>query len=90
MKGMVPTPASPARALRLDIAELAHHLYEERGRHEGHHNEDWDEAERRISHGHARERKSASQKKNAASRRTRTWAKRRIRLLDRNGNGGAR
>ena len=89
MKGMVPTPASSARPPRFGIAELAHRLYEERGRQDGHHLEDWIEAERRISHGHARARRSASQKENAAARRARTSARRRIRLLDRNGNGAA-
>ena len=72
------------------IAELAHRLSQERGGQEGNQLEAWIEAERRISHDHARARKSASQKKNAAALRTRTWAKRRIRLLDRNRSGAAR
>ena len=89
MKGMVPTPASSARPPRFGIAELAHRLYEERGRQEGHHLEDWIEAERRISDKQVRTRKANSQRTRAAARRTRNWARRRIRL-DRNGNGAAR
>lgn len=89
MKEIVPT-SIPAPSPLFGIAELAHRLHQERGGQEGNQLEDWIEAERRISHDHARARKSASQKKNAAARRTRTWAKRRIRLLNRNRNGAAR
>ena len=65
-------------------------LYEERGRQEGHHLEDWIEAERRISDKQVRARKANSHRKLAAARRTRTWARRRIRSLDRNRSGAPR
>ena len=90
MNGIDPTPAPPDRTPLFGVAELVHSLYGERGRNEGHRLEDWIEAERRISGKQLRARRSTSEKKRAAAQRARTWAGRRVRILDRNGNGAAR